>query len=88
MALAEVSTQVTRFAIKQPFNLSPRIKWLRDYFFMGVNRTWKNDWSAWTTGTPWDVQYNEALYYIVPEAFMLLTTIKGSFRAKAQKHQA
>jgi pyruvate-formate lyase len=85
MALAEVTTQAPRYAIKQPFNLSPRIKWLRDYFFMGVNRTWKNDWSAWTTGTPWDVQYNEALYYIVPEAFMLLTTIKGSYRAKARR---
>ena len=35
MALADVTTQAPRFAIKQPFNLSPRIKWLRDYYFPG-----------------------------------------------------
>ncbi len=73
-----------QFAIKKPSNLSPRIQWLRDYFFQGVNRKWKNDWTSWSTGTPWDLQYNEALYYIVPEAFMLLETMKGSFRASAR----
>jgi len=76
--------QKTQFKIKEPKNLSSRIQWLRDYFFMGVDRPWRNDWSSWSTGTPWDLQYNEALYYIVPEAFMLLATMKGSFRQMAR----
>ena len=70
--------------IKEPANLSPRIKWLRDYFFLGDERPWRNDFQSWSTGTPWDLQYNEALYYIVPEAFMLLATMKGSFRMAAR----
>ena len=70
--------------IKEPTNLSPRIAWLRDYFFQGAKRPWKNEFTSWTTGTPWDLQYNEALYYIVPEAFMLLQTMKGSFRLAAR----
>ena len=74
----------TRFKIKQPKNLSARIQWLRDYYFKGYNRNWHNDLCSWTTGTPWDLQYNEALFYIVPEAFMLLATMKGSFRNAAK----
>ena len=35
--------QKPRYAIKQPKNLSPRIQWLRDYYFQGVNRKWNND---------------------------------------------
>lgn len=75
----------TRFKIKEPKNLSPRIKWLRDYYFIGAKRNWVNDLCSWTTGTPWDLQYNEALFYIVPEAFMLLATMKGSFRNAAKQ---
>ena len=75
----------TRYKIKEPKNLSPRIKWLRDYYFKGAKRNWCNILCSWTTGTPWDLQYNEALFYIVPEAFMLLPTMKGSFRNAAQQ---
>jgi formate C-acetyltransferase len=72
-----------RYKIKEPKNLSPRVKWLRDYYFKGAKRNWVNDLRSFSTGTPWDLQYNEALFYIVPEAFMLLATMKGSFRNAA-----
>ncbi|MBN1316990.1 MAG: hypothetical protein JXA42_16030 [Anaerolineales bacterium] len=84
MATRLTSDQEQQFRIKEPTNLSPRVKWLRDYFFMGVKRRWRNEWTSWSTGTPWDLQYNEALYYIVPEAIVLLPTFKGSFRLAAR----
>jgi formate C-acetyltransferase len=84
MVATQTTAPVTKFKIKEPKNLSPRIRWLRDYFFLGNKRPWNNAWTTWTTGTPWDLQYNEALYYIVPEAFMLLSTMKGSFRLSAR----
>ncbi len=46
---------------------------MRDYYFQGARR-------AWTTGTPWDVQFNEMTYYLVPETYALLQTLRGSFR--------
>lgn len=82
--VSDSTVHTPRFKIKEPKNLSPRVKWLRDYFFKGVNRPWNNAWLPFSTGTPWDLQYNEALYYIVPEAFILLATIKGSFRLQAK----
>lgn len=84
MATQLSSDEKQKFYIKEPSNLSPRIKWLRDYFFMGTKRRWRNEWVSWSTGTPWDLQYNEALYYIVPEAIVLLPTFKGSFRQAAR----
>ncbi|MBR1747406.1 MAG: hypothetical protein IJ735_04265 [Clostridia bacterium] len=54
-------------AIKQPKNLSPRVQWLRDYFFQGTNRAWNNENNVFTTGDKWDRCYDELTYYIVPE---------------------
>ena len=51
--------------IKEPKNLSARITWLRNYYFQGTNRAWNNEFSAWSTGTPWDVQFDEMTFYIV-----------------------
>ncbi|MBW1788654.1 MAG: hypothetical protein JRK53_18870, partial [Deltaproteobacteria bacterium] len=65
--------------------LSPRISWLRDYYFKGTARSWNNAFTAWTTGTPWDVQFNELTYYIVPETYTLMQTMRGSFRQAARK---
>ena len=73
-----------RFAIKAPTNLSPRIQWLRDYYFQGVNRTWNNEYTSWTTGTPWDFQYNELTFYIVPETYTFLQTFRSSFKQIAR----
>jgi formate C-acetyltransferase len=42
------------------------MRWLRDYYFEGVKRSRNNEFTAWTTGTPWDFQFNEMTFYIVP----------------------
>jgi pyruvate-formate lyase len=73
-----------RYTIKEPTNLSPRIQWLRDYYFQGVNRTWNNEWTSWTTGTPWDFQYEELTYYIVPETYAFFDTFRASFKQTAR----
>ena len=54
-------------AIKQPKNLSPRVQWLRDYFFQGTDREWNNEYNVFTNGESWDRCYDELSYYIVPE---------------------
>jgi len=69
--------------LKQPKNLSPRIQWLRDYYFKGTERTWNNEFTCFTTGTPWDAQYNEMTFYIVPETYTLMQTMYQSFRIAA-----
>ncbi len=80
-----MSTPTTSFAIKQPKNLSPRIQWLRDYFFQGVQRKWNNEFTSWTTGTSWDFQYHELTYYIVPETYFYLPTFRSSFKQMSKK---
>jgi hypothetical protein len=60
------------FSLKTPHGLSPRIGWLRDYYFQGTQRVWNNEFTCWSTGTPWDIQFNEMTYYIVPEIYTLL----------------
>ena len=70
--------------LKTPCRLSPRIQWLRDYYFQGADRRWNNQFLAWSTGTPWDVQFNEMTYYIVPETYALLQTLRSSFRQAAR----
>ncbi|MBI9102106.1 MAG: hypothetical protein JEY99_06810 [Spirochaetales bacterium] len=70
--------------LKKPKNLSPRIKWLRDYYFKGNGRNWNNEFTSWSTGTDWDIQYNEMTYYIVPETFALLQPIRSSYRQSAR----
>jgi trans-4-hydroxy-L-proline dehydratase len=74
-----------RYAIKDPVNLSPRIQWLRDYYFKGVKRPWNNEYTSWTTGTPWDFQYNELSFYIVPETYAFLQTFRSSFKQVARR---
>ncbi len=74
-----------KFKIHEPQGLTPRIKWLRDYYFEGARRKWNNETTSWTTGTPWDVQYNELTFYIVPETYSLMQTIYSSYRMSARK---
>ena len=74
-----------RYAIKQTKNLSERVSWLRDYFFQGVKRKWNNEFTSWTTGAPWDFQYNELTFYIVPETYFYLQTFRSSFNQVAKK---
>jgi trans-4-hydroxy-L-proline dehydratase len=74
-----------RYSIKEPKNLSPRIKWLRDYYFRGVDRPWNNEFTGFTTGTPWDIQYQEGNYYIVPETYTFFPTFTGAFQQASYK---
>ena len=74
-----------RYIIKQPQNLSPRIQWLRDYYFQGVRRKWNNEFTSWTTGTPWDFQYQELSFYIVPETYAFFQTFRSAFSQTAKK---
>jgi len=73
-----------RYRVKTPYRLSPRIQWLRDYYFTGVKRKWNNEFTAWTTGTPWDLQYDELTFYIVPETYAFLPTFRSSFQQTAR----
>jgi len=72
------------YRIKQPGNLSPRIQWLRDYYFQGVQRRWNNEMTAWTTGTSWDFQYEELTFYIVPETYAFFQTFRSCFQQTAR----
>ncbi|HQO02579.1 MAG TPA: pyruvate formate lyase family protein [Spirochaetota bacterium] len=72
------------YPLKQPGGLSPRIQRLRDYYFQGNSRKWNNEHTSWTTGTPWDVQYNELTFYIVPETYTLMQTLYSSYRLAAR----
>ncbi len=65
-------------AIKEPHGLSPRIRRLREFYFEGVRRHWNNEFTCWTTGTPWDVVYDELAYHIVPETYAFLQTFRSS----------
>jgi trans-4-hydroxy-L-proline dehydratase len=82
--VAALGLEKPTYAIKTPKNLSPRICWLRDYYFQGVGRAWNNEYTAWTTGAPWDFQYNESNYYIVPETYAFLQTFRSSFQQTAR----
>ncbi|PKN68877.1 MAG: hypothetical protein CVU54_13470 [Deltaproteobacteria bacterium HGW-Deltaproteobacteria-12] len=75
---------VPEFTIKEPRGLSERIQWLRDYYFRGTERSWNNEFTSWTTGTPWDIIYNELTFYIVPETYMLLNTLGASYLQAAR----
>lgn len=81
-----MSTQAQAIApIKQPHGLSPRVTWLRDYFFAGTDRKWNNEFTAWTTGTAWDELYDELTFHIVPETYPFLQTFCTSYRQAARQ---
>ncbi len=70
--------------IKQPGALSRRARRLRDYYFRGIDRPWNNEFTCWTTGTPWDVVYDEITYYIVPETYPFFAPFVASTRQVAR----
>ena len=76
--------QTDNYRIKEPKGLSERIAWLRDYYFEGCRRNWNNAYTAWSTGTPWDLLYQEMTYYIVPEVYMLLDALGGGYHQGAR----
>jgi len=76
--------QITDYQIKAPKGLSERITWLRNYYFEGCKRNWNNEYTAWSTGTPWDLLYQELTYYIVPEVYMLMDALGGGYHQAAR----
>jgi formate C-acetyltransferase len=80
----EMLDQQSDIRLKTPYHNSPRIQWLRDYYFEGVKRKWNNEYTAWTTDTPWDFQYDELSFYIVPETYAFLPTFRASFNQVAR----
>jgi pyruvate-formate lyase len=74
-----------KYTVKEPSGLSPRIQRLRDFYFEGVKREWNNEFSSWTTGTPWDFQFEEMSFYIVPETYAFHQTFLSSFRQIAHR---
>ncbi len=80
-----MKTDSSGIVLKKPGILSDRIKWLRDYYFQGNSRVWNNEFTAWTTGTDWDVQFSEFTYYIVPETYTLMQPLRSSFRQSARE---
>jgi len=75
---------VSDHTMKEPGELSDRIRWLRDYYFQGTKRAWNNEFTSWTTATPWDIIYNEMTFYIVPETYTLLNTLGASYLQAAR----
>ncbi|KPA09574.1 formate C-acetyltransferase, partial [Candidatus Magnetomorum sp. HK-1] len=71
-------------AVKKTKNLSPRIQWLRDYYFQGASRNWNNEYTSWSTGTPWDIQYEEMNYYIAPENYAFFDAFRSSFKVASK----
>jgi len=70
--------------VKQPGALSPRIRWLREYYFSGSTRAWNNQQIAFSCGVPWDVVYNECNYHIVPETYAFFQTFTSSYLQGAE----
>ncbi len=70
--------------VKEPFNLSKRIEWLRNYYFEGDKRPWNNEFAAFTTGTPWDEVFDETSFLIVPEVYSFFSTFRKSFLMAAR----
>lgn len=70
--------------MKTPGKLSPRVKYLRDYYFQGVKRDWNNEYRCFSTGTDWDILYDETPYYIVPETYSFHKAFTASVREAAK----
>jgi len=72
-----------KFPIAEAHDLLPRSKWLRDYYFKGLDREWNNQFMPFTTGTEWDIIFNEGDYYITPELYYYIQILgkndKGIF---------
>ncbi|MCP4691682.1 MAG: hypothetical protein GY859_26785, partial [Desulfobacterales bacterium] len=47
-------------------------------------RKWNNEFTVWSTGAPWDLQYHEFTYYIAPEVYPMLDVMRGGYRQAAR----
>jgi len=85
MQTTQESRSAATAGIKEPAHLSPRVRWLRDYYFSGTGRAWNNQQLSFTNGAPWDVVYNECNYHIVPETYAFFQTFTSSYRQIAEQ---
>ena len=69
--------------VKEPYNLSKRIKWLYDYYFQGVDRKWNNEFLAFSSGVKDDCLFEEMNFYIVPEVYTFFNTFSKAFSQNA-----
>jgi trans-4-hydroxy-L-proline dehydratase len=69
--------------VKEPYNLSERIKWLYDYYFRGSGRKWNNEFLAFSTGVKEDFLFEEMNFYIVPEVYSFFNPFNKAFAQNA-----
>lgn len=68
----DYSSEKSQYEIAKPHGLSERSKWLRDYYFKGVERKWNNEYMPFSTGLAGDRLWSEIDYYIVPEVYFYM----------------
>lgn len=69
--------------LKEPYNLSERIKWLYDYYFQGVDRNWNNEFLPFSSGVKDDCLFEEMNFYIVPEVYSFFNPFNKTFAQNA-----
>ncbi len=78
-----INNKEPKFPIAESQDLSPRSRWLREYFFKGAEREWNNEFMPFTTGTDWDIIWCEGDFYNAPELFYYIQVLgkkdKGAF---------
>jgi trans-4-hydroxy-L-proline dehydratase len=84
------SERPPKYQVAESHDLLPRSKWLRNYYFLGTERKWNNEYMSFTTGTEWDIIWNEGDYYIAPEMHTYIGekgkgVFESSLRSMAQK---
>lgn len=72
--------------LKKPKNLSPRIQWLRDFYFAGRDRAWNNEFQSFTTGQPWDLCFEEVYFYTMLEQLRSNETMGAAISQSATAH--
>ena len=73
-------------ALKKPKNLSPRVKWLRDFYFLGRERGWNNEFMSYSTGVPWDSCYEEIYFYTMLESLRSAEVTTASVNQAGSAH--
>jgi formate C-acetyltransferase len=86
----KTSEDMSKHKVAEPHDLLPRSKWLREYYFLGIDREWNNEYMSFTTGTKWDIIWNEGDYYVAPEMHTYIGeegkgVFESSLRSMAQK---
>ncbi len=77
------TARAAAYPAKEPRGPSERVSRLRAHYFKGTDRAWNNACMSWTTGTPWDVRFQESTYRIVPETYLPPRTLRGAYRHAA-----